>query len=78
MLAAKLRATAHQAGALTNLGTKRAPGKAQKSAKPWNINRAGWSSRIRSSGKDKDKLFVLLFNRLIHFYPPSRTGVPRM
>ncbi len=25
----------------------------------------------------KDKIFVLLFNRLIHFYPPSRTDVPR-
>ncbi|HWO39082.1 MAG TPA: hypothetical protein VNO32_60680, partial [Candidatus Acidoferrum sp.] len=36
------------------LGTKRAPGKAQKSAKPWNINRAGRSSRIRPSGKDND------------------------
>src|SRR5437660_499967 len=25
----------------------------------------------------KDKLRVLLFSRLIHFYPPSRTGVRR-
>ena len=25
----------------------------------------------------KDKLFVLPFNRLIHFYPPSQTGVSR-
>jgi hypothetical protein len=25
----------------------------------------------------KDRLFVLLFNRLIHLYPPSPTGVPR-
>ena len=25
----------------------------------------------------EDKLFVLLFNRLIHSYSPSRTGVTR-
>jgi len=36
------------------LGTKQAPGKAQKSAKPWNINRAGRSGRMRPSGKDND------------------------